>query len=93
MTAKILVVGATGINKQELVKHLTSMGVSVLALVCNLDKICSLAFEHVEVVEGDFSQPNSLNKAMEGIDKAYITTTFAPYAVEMMPTRLSIKLT
>ncbi|MEO1619446.1 MAG: SDR family oxidoreductase [Cyanobacteria bacterium J06632_3] len=79
----ILISGATGTNGQEVIKQLAEKGIKVRALVRNLEKGESLKPYGVELVEGDFSDPSSLEAALQGVDKALMLPPIAPDAVEL----------
>lgn len=79
----ILITGATGTNGQEIVKQLAARGVAVRAMVRNLEKGEPLKAFNAELVEGDFSNPASLDAALKGVDKALMLPPIAPNAVEL----------
>ena len=70
----ILVAGATGTNGSELLKQLAQAGVKARALVRSAERAKHLANEHVELIEGDLADRDSLYTAMKGIEKAYVVT-------------------
>ena len=79
----ILITGATGTNGQEIVKQLAERGVTVRAMVRNLAKGEPLKTFNAELVEGDFSDPASLDAALEAVDTALMLPPIAPNAVEL----------
>ncbi len=80
----ILVSGATGTNGSEVVRLLSAAGIPVRALVRNRAKADSLAqLPGVEVVEGDFDNPGSLDTALQGIQKAFMLPPFVNNMVEL----------
>jgi uncharacterized protein YbjT (DUF2867 family) len=79
----ILITGATGTNGQEIIKQLAEQGVTVRAMVRDLEKGESLKAFDVELVEGDFSDPASLDRALQGVEKAVMLPPIAPNAVEL----------
>lgn len=79
----ILITGATGTNGQEIIKQLAEQGATVRAMVRNLEKGEPLKAFNVELVEGDFSDPASLDVALKGVDKALMLPPIAPNAVEL----------
>ncbi|MGC1308560.1 MAG: SDR family oxidoreductase [Phormidesmis sp.] len=79
----ILITGATGTNGQEVIKQLAAKGITVRALVRSLEKGEALKEYDVELVEGDFSDPASLEAALQGVDKALMLPPIAPDAVEL----------
>lgn len=68
----ILVTGATGTNGQELVRQLTAVGQDVRALVRDPAKAAGLRAKNVELVAGDFDQPETLDAVLKGVDKAFL---------------------
>ena len=63
---KTLVVGATGVLGQQVVLQLRARGVSVRALVRDLGKAPALVALGVEVVEGDLTDPVTLQRTCSG---------------------------
>jgi uncharacterized protein YbjT (DUF2867 family) len=71
----ILVTGATGSNGTELTKLLASRGVPVRAMVRSRGGAQALAaLARVEVVAGDFEDPASVERALRGVEKAFLLT-------------------
>jgi len=68
----ILVSGATGKQGGAVFRHLKQRGFSVRALVRNPEspKARDLENHGAEVVRGDFADPASLNRALDGADGA-----------------------
>ncbi len=80
----ILVTGATGLNGSELVRRLSAKGVPSRALTRNLAKAQSLAsLPHVEVVEGDMANPDSLKAALRGVDRAMLISSSDPAMLDV----------
>ena len=71
----LLVSGATGLNGRELLKQLSQQGIPTRALVRDPARAADLGNDFIQLVEGDLSDPASLNVAFEGIEKAYIVTS------------------
>jgi uncharacterized protein YbjT (DUF2867 family) len=65
----ILVTGANGFVGRNLVRRLRQDGIAVRALVRNAAKAARLRDLGAELVEGDISDPASLEAAMEGCEK------------------------
>jgi uncharacterized protein YbjT (DUF2867 family) len=68
----ILVTGATGSNGTELIKRLSTAGRTVRGLVRKplaLDKVAG-----VEFVTGNFDDPQSIRRAIEGVEGAFLVT-------------------
>jgi uncharacterized protein YbjT (DUF2867 family) len=76
MTAvnKILVIGATGNNGREVVQRLSASGHAVRALVRTPEKVEGLWPPNVELVRGDLGDPVSLDRAFEGVSRAFVAT-------------------
>lgn len=70
----ILVSGATGTNGSALVEELAARGVPVRAMVRAPDKAGSVEREGVEAVVADFGAPETLDAALEGVEKAFVVT-------------------
>ncbi len=71
----ILVTGATGTVGREVVSQLLEKGQKVRALTRNP---ANAKLDHrVELVQGDFDKPQSLSKAVEGVDRVF-SLTFGP---------------
>jgi len=78
----ILVSGATGKQGGAVFRHLKQRGFSVRALVRNPEspKARDLENHGAEVVRGDFADPASLNRALDGADGAYSVQPTQPGA-------------
>lgn len=71
----ILITGATGSNGTELTKLLASQGVPARAMVRSGSGAKQIAaLPEVEVVIGDFDDPATLERALRGIEKAFLLT-------------------
>ena len=82
-TTPILIAGATGTNGRMLTSRLVSAGYQVRALVRNIQKAQSLIQPNVELYEGDLSQPEGLQGALENVEHAFIATAIVPNTVEL----------
>ncbi|APW61550.1 SDR family oxidoreductase [Paludisphaera borealis] len=71
----ILVTGATGTVGGEVVRRLSAKGEAVRAVVRDPEKAASLALPHVEVVEGDFDRPETMEAAFDGVQRAFLATS------------------
>jgi (4-alkanoyl-5-oxo-2,5-dihydrofuran-3-yl)methyl phosphate reductase len=69
----ILVTGATGNVGSELVPQLLALGQSVRVLTRDERKVADLD-ANVERAVGDFDQPETLEKAMQGVDRIFLVT-------------------
>ena len=70
----ILVTGASGSNGSELIKQLSATGASVRAMVRKLPDLDSGALPGVEFVTADFDDLASVNRALEGVQRAFLVT-------------------
>ncbi len=71
----ILITGATGSIGSELVKQLSAKNISFRAMVRAKDKATDLAASTgAQVIEGDFNDTPSIEKALEGIERAFLLT-------------------
>ncbi len=75
---KVLVTGATGNTGSGLVPVLRSAGVDVRAFVRDEAKAQPLKDVGAEVVVGDLDQPETIEPAVEGVDKIYLLTWNGP---------------
>lgn len=71
-TPTVLVTGANGLNGEELVKLFVARDIPVRALVRNKNRAKNIALPGVELVEGDFDNPESLSGALDGIERAFL---------------------
>ncbi len=78
----ILITGATGTSGSEIVKQLVAKTVAVRALVRNPEKAKWLLELGVEIVQGDFSDPDKLKTALKGVEKALMLPPIDPNAVD-----------
>ena len=70
----ILITGATGNNGRELVRQLTVLGQRVRAFVRNPAEASHLKGPSIELAVGDFDQPETLDTALRGVEKAFLLT-------------------
>jgi len=77
----ILITGATGNNGRELVRQLTAMGQRVRAFVRNPAEAAHLEGPDIELAVGDFDQPETLDAALQGVEKAFLLTPVAERSV------------
>ncbi len=67
----ILVTGASGTNGAELTRLLSSRGAPLRALVRSRERAREIAvLPGVEIVAGDFDDPGSIARALEGVERA-----------------------
>jgi uncharacterized protein YbjT (DUF2867 family) len=67
-----LITGATGNNGREIVKQLVDIGQSVRILVRNPEKARDLQKLGVEIAMGDLDNPESIDRALQGVEKALL---------------------
>lgn len=77
-TGKVLVTGATGNTGSGLVPKLRKAGVKVRAFIRDEAKAQALKDLGVEVVLGDLDRPETIEPAVEGVDKIYLLTWNGP---------------
>ena len=73
-SAMILVTGATGNNGIELIQRLSSIGAPVRGMVHRKREGADVAWPGVEFVTADFDDPESLRRAFDGVDRAFLVT-------------------
>ncbi|MCH8842496.1 MAG: SDR family oxidoreductase [SAR324 cluster bacterium] len=78
MSGKILVTGATGNIGSGLVPALRSAGVEVRAFVRDEAKAQPLKDAGAEVIVGDLDKPETINAAVEGVEKIFLLTFNGP---------------
>jgi uncharacterized protein YbjT (DUF2867 family) len=74
----ILVTGATGRVGGEVVRQLLATGKSVRALVRDAAAATAKLPVGVEIAQGDFEHPETLEAAMQGVDKVYLLVPGTP---------------
>jgi len=79
----ILVSGATGNIGSKVLADLRSRGQAVRVVTRSPGKAAGLAQAGVEVVGGDFDQPESLLPALRGVDKVFLMTPSGPQQPEV----------
>jgi len=77
----ILMTGATGTVGSELVKQLQASGAKARALVRNRAKAASLEGAGFEVVEGDLTKPETLDVALQGVERVFLLSSPGPQMV------------
>ena len=79
--AKILITGATGNIGKELTKYLAEKAVPFRAMVRSVTNAKEIAnLPGAELIEGDFNDTASLEKALTGIEKAFLLTNSSEMA-------------
>ena len=70
----ILVTGATGSNGSEILKLLAARGVCARAMVRGSRATALADLPGIEIVVGDFDDPASLERALHGVERAFLLT-------------------
>ena len=81
-TQTILITGATGNVGSALLDNLEGAHVGVRALVREESKAPSLGQRNVEVVSGDFLEPETLGPALEGVSAVFLLTPIHPQQIQ-----------
>ncbi len=79
----VLVTGATGKIGSELVKQLASVGTQVRALVHDPEKAVALKGSNVDIVIGDLAKPETLDAALEGVERVFSLVPSTPNSLEL----------
>jgi uncharacterized protein YbjT (DUF2867 family) len=79
----ILVTGATGTIGSAVIQHLTSQNVPIRALLRDVKKGSHLSSHSIEVVQGDFLHPDTLDAALQGVEKAFLLSANDARQIEM----------
>jgi len=74
----ILITGATGNTGPEIVKAVLSRGERVRVLARSPEIAVRLLGEDVEIARGDLADPQSIEAAMEEVDRAFLASAPAP---------------
>ncbi len=75
LMGKVLISGANGSNGQEIVKLFGAAGLPVRVMVRSFEKAKALQLPGVEIVQGDFDQPDTLTDALAGVERAFLVTS------------------
>jgi uncharacterized protein YbjT (DUF2867 family) len=70
----ILLTGITGTTGKKVVDLMCKQNIPVRALVRDPDKVKDLNMPGLEIVQGDFEDEASIEKALTGVDKAFLLT-------------------
>jgi uncharacterized protein YbjT (DUF2867 family) len=80
----ILVTGATGLNGSALLRCLSARGIAARALVRNPARAAAIAaLPHIEIVEGDMAEPETLGPALRDVDRAMLISSSDPVMLEV----------
>jgi uncharacterized protein YbjT (DUF2867 family) len=66
--------GATGTVGSEVIKRLSAQGVDVRAVTRDLRKAEANRLPHVQFVQGDMDDPETMRAACDGISRAFLLT-------------------
>lgn len=83
MASKILVTGATGTVGTQLVRELSRRGVQLRATVHTQVRAERIREANVELFEMDFNKPETIRRALKGIEKVYLLTPAVPEQAEL----------
>jgi uncharacterized protein YbjT (DUF2867 family) len=78
----VLVTGATGNVGSSVVRELSQQGEPVRAFVRDPARGRERLGEHVELAVGDLSDPGSVRRAMDGVDRVFLSSGDGPHKVE-----------
>ena len=68
----ILITGAAGNVGAELIKKLSERGTPARGFVRNRAQARAIALPGIEIVEGDFTKPETLTRALGGVDRLFL---------------------
>lgn len=87
-----MITGATGNVGFEIVKQLSTpadRNTRLRAAVRSINDAAKVIGQRAELVEMDYSKPESLSKAINGINKLFLLTPFEPNMVELSSNLIS----
>lgn len=67
----ILITGGTGTVGSEVIKRLSAQGIQARAVARNPQKAKANPLPHVQFVQGDFDDPESMRRACSGVDRHF----------------------
>lgn len=68
----VLVTGATGNVGSQVIRELRGRGVSVRAFIRNPDEAAVTLGQEIELAMGDFSDPDSIRRALDGVEHVFL---------------------
>lgn len=74
----VLVAGAAGNVGSQVVRELGERGATVRAFVRDAQRAAQRLGGDVELAVGDFEDPTALRRAMQGVDRVFVTTSNGP---------------
>ena len=82
--SNLLIAGATGTNGRALIKQLQGHPtIRPRAIVRDVDSAKELFGDTIELIAGDLSDSDSLRRAFNEVDKAYIVTAIQPNSLQL----------
>ena len=79
----LLLIGATGTVGKELVKELAGRGLAFRVLTRDPKKAEAIKRPGMEIVKGDLSKPDTLKKALSGVERVFLLSSADPRQVEL----------
>jgi uncharacterized protein YbjT (DUF2867 family) len=86
----ILITGATGTVGSEVVNRLSAQGKQVRAVTRDLNKVEANRLPHVQFVEGDFNDPDSMRRACSGVERAFLLSNSTERAEQQQITFVEV---
>jgi uncharacterized protein YbjT (DUF2867 family) len=86
----ILITGATGNIGSALIQQFTAAGIPVRALVRSPEKAKQIETDNVEIAIGDFSQPEQLKSALQGVKKLFLLSSLEPQMPQLQQQAIQI---
>lgn len=83
MASKILITGASGTVGSLVVRELSRRGIAVRAAIHTNAHAGRVREANAEIFEMDFARKESIERALSGIEKAYLLTPFVPDQPEL----------
>jgi uncharacterized protein YbjT (DUF2867 family) len=74
----ILITGATGNIGSALIQKFVAARMPVRALVRSPEKVKHITAPNVEIAIGDFTQPDSVSAALQGVEKLFLLSSLEP---------------
>src|SRR3989442_432310 len=90
--SNLLITGATGNVGLEVIKQLSARGggkIRLRAGVRSINDAAKVIGQRAELVEIDYTKPESLSRAINGVDKIFLLTPFEPNMVELSSNLIS----
>ena len=90
MAETFLITGATGKTSAMVITALRERGASVRALVRDVTKAAALGDAGVQLSQGDFNQPETLVRALDGVTSVLLVTPPHPEDAAMVERFLEV---